>query len=370
MRKHTIEYIKNGFIKKGWVPLFKEYRNVHQLLECVCPNGHFVFITWHEFGRGGGCSECVNIKLRKDFEVIKKEFKKRNYVLLTRKEEYKNSYTKLKYICNNGHKCSIMWNSFQQGGGCSICANKDVAEKLKKDFDIIMKSFEKCGYTLLTTKEEYKNAHQKLDYICPKGHKHSIRWYSWKAGNKCPECAGVLKKTIEFVISEFNKENYTVISTVYNNAHSKLKCVCPRGHVCYISWNKWLRGQRCRKCSHTVSKWELIVKNFVDSLSMSYVSNDKMQLINPNTNHSLELDLWFPDLNKAIECNGVYWHSSANRKECDRIKQQLCKDQSIDLLVITDEEWNKNIGKTKEKIKKFLCLKSIKLKKGEGKHVK
>lgn len=370
MKRHSIEYIKNGFIKKGWCPLFKEYKNVHQLLKCICPNGHLVFITWHEFSRGGGCSKCVNIKLKKDFDVIKKEFKKRNYVLLTKEKEYKNCYTKLKYVCNNGHKCSIIWNSFQQGKGCSICANKNVAEKLRKDFDIIVKSFEKCDYILLTTKEEYKNSHQKLDYVCPKGHQHSIRWYSWKAGNKCPECAGVLKKTIESIILEFSKENYTVISTVYNNAHSKLKCICPKGHICYISWSKWSRGQRCRKCSHTISKWELVVKKFVDFLDIFYISNDKIQIMNPNTGCNLELDIWFPDLNKAIECNGLYWHSKPDRKECDKIKKQLCRDQGIDLLVITDKEWNKNIDKVKEKIKNFCVEKKMIKLKEKDRHVK
>ena len=38
----------------------------------------------------------------------------------------------------------------------------------------IKEQFEKEGYTLLTT--EYINNKQKLDYICPKGHKNTIRW--------------------------------------------------------------------------------------------------------------------------------------------------------------------------------------------------
>jgi len=47
-------------------------------------------------------------------------------------------------------------------------------------YDYIKSQFEKEGYTLLT--QEYKNNNQKLDYICPNGHKHSIQWNAWQ----CP----------------------------------------------------------------------------------------------------------------------------------------------------------------------------------------
>jgi hypothetical protein len=114
--------------------------------------------------------------------------------------------------------------------------------------------------------------------------------------------------------------------------------------------------KRCPFCNNNgVSKWEKIVKSFFDELNIDYIGNDKTQLINPKTGCSLEIDIWFPKLNKAIECNGLYWHSKLDRKECDKVKQQLCKDQGIDLLVITDKEWNDDTDKCKNKIQEFLC---------------
>lgn len=62
-----------------------------------------------------------------------------------------------------------------------------------------------------------------------------------------------------------------------------------------------------------------------------------------------------PTISKAIECNGLYWHSKDDRKKCDQIKRQLCKEKGIDLLVITDKEWNDDIDKCKNKIQKFFC---------------
>jgi hypothetical protein len=55
--------------------------------------------------------------------------------------------------------------------------------------DFIKFEFEKEGYQLLTV--EYKNNRQKLNYICPNGHQHSIIWNSWQQGKRCPTCANI-----------------------------------------------------------------------------------------------------------------------------------------------------------------------------------
>ena len=58
----------------------------------------------------------------------------------------------------------------------------------KKTIEEIKQAFEKEGYILLST--EYINAHNKLDYICPKGHRHSITWSKFNTGRRCPKCSG------------------------------------------------------------------------------------------------------------------------------------------------------------------------------------
>jgi hypothetical protein len=112
------------------------------------------------------------------------------------------------------------------------------------------------------------------------------------------------KFNIEFIRAEFAKENYTLLTKIYS-----------------ISWANWQKGARCPRCSHKISKWEEEVKNSLSQSNIDHVPNDRTQLVNSNTNHKLELDIWFPKLNKAIECNGVYWYSKPDRKECDKIKQ-------------------------------------------------
>ena len=107
----------------------------------------------------------------------------------------------------------------------------------KRTLEEVRKSFESEGYTLLTT--NYKNNRQKLDYICPKRHKHSISWDNWRLGQRCGICFGSKKLSIEKVKGSFAKENYTLLSDKYENNFKKLKFRCPKGHEHSITWNDW-----------------------------------------------------------------------------------------------------------------------------------
>lgn len=349
-KRSTIEFIREDFKQNNYILKTTVYKNCRQKLEYICPNGHEHSISWTDWQQGNRCPYCYG-NGKPTIEFIGIEFDKDGCILLT--SEYENCYQKLDYICPNGHHHSISWNNWQQGHRCPYCLSLG-----KPIIEFIKSLFENEKYILLTTK--YESAHQKLEYICPNGHYHNITWNSWKNGARCPYCYGNGKPKIEFIKLDFEKNGWILNSTEYKNNCTKLDCICPNGHNCSISWHNWQHGVRCSKCfNNGISKWEKSVNKFLDKLDINYVSNDKAQLINPNTNWPLELDIWIPQLNKAIECNGVYWHSKENKIRLDMIKQQLCKQQGIDLLVITDEEWNSDEKKCKNKIKKFLRVGEI-----------
>ena len=341
--KLTIEFIREEFAKEGYILLTKIYKNARQKLDYICPKGHKYFISWNNWKAGRRCPYCSNcIKLTIKF--ICKEFAKEGYTLLTK--VYEGAHQKLEYICPRGHKHSISWSGWQRGQRCLYCSGK-----IKLTIEFIRKEFAKEGYTLLT--ETYENSRQKLNYICSRGHRYFITWAHWQQGQRCLYCNGKVKLTIEFIRKEFAKEGYTLLTKVYRNSKQKLEYICPKGHRYLISWGKWQQGQRCPFCnSNGVSKWEKVIKKFLDKSKVDYIPNDRTQLINPNTDCKLELDIWLPDLNKAVECNGIYWHK--NRQHIDLLKKQLCKDQGINLLVVTDEEWNEDIDKCKRKLISFV----------------
>lgn len=292
---------------------------------------------------------------RKDFNIIKKSFEDEGCVLLT--TVYKNSRQKLKYICFNGHNCSITWGDWYNGRRCNICSTEKASKKRRMDFDIIKNSFEKEGFNLVITEKEYKNNDQRLSCICPNGHEHSISWHNWKGGWRCPHCSGNAMKTIEYIRADFKNNDYILTATEYQNSKQKLDCICPNNHEWSVSWNNWRKGTKCPHCSDFgISEWEKEVKKYVSGLNIDYISNyrDKNFLCSPDTMRPLEFDLWFPMLNRAIECNGIYWHSLERRRFLDGIKRQFCNKSNIGLLVITDQEWDNDIKFCKSKIQNFL----------------
>jgi hypothetical protein len=314
MRKLNIEFIRAEFAKEDYELLTKTYDNSHQKLEYICPRGHRHSITWSNWHQKKRCP-CFSSTAKLNIEFVRAEFKKEGYELLT--EVYEDAQQKLEYICPRGHHHSITWGHWNSKDKrrCPYCVGQG-----KLNIEFIRAEFAKEGYILLT--EVYENNKQKLEYECPIGHKHSVSWNSWKSGARCPECftikmAADLRTDIEFIRSEFAKEGYILLTIVYENNTQKLEYICPMGHKHNVTWKNWnsKRKQRCPFCNNTgISKWEKTVKNFLGRSVIDYIPNDKSQLINPKTGCRLELDIWFPKLNKAIECNGLYWHSKPEIK--------------------------------------------------------
>lgn len=182
-KKLSIKFIRKQFKLEKYILLTKNYENNKQKLKYICPNGHEHIISWHEWYNGNRCPYCSN-KIKKTIEFIREEFKKEEYILLSKK--YKNANTKLDYVCPRKHEHKITWHEWDNGSRCPYCANRPPVI-----INTIKSSFEMEGYELLTT--VYKDCHQKLSYICPNGHECSICWNNWKSGKRCPTCDDIKK---------------------------------------------------------------------------------------------------------------------------------------------------------------------------------
>jgi len=140
--------------------------------------------------------------------------------------------------------------------------------------------------------------------------------------------------------------------------HGKLKLQCSKNHQYNTAtYGSFYMGNRCPMCNRIKlsSKGEKEVFNVVKQITNEIIiENDRTQILNPLTGRNLELDIWIPSLNKAIEYNGTYWHSLPDKKQNDKEKIKQCKEKGIDLLIITDDEWNNNKSTYKEKIEDWI----------------
>jgi hypothetical protein len=72
--------------------------------------------------------------------------------------------------------------------------------------------------------------------------------------------------------------------------------------------------------------------------------------------HPKELDIYLPELQLAIECNGLYWHSVESGKDKDYhfTKTNSCDDKNIDLVYIWDYQWDKDQSTIKHNLKELI----------------
>jgi len=98
----------------------------------------------------------------------------------------------------------------------------------KKTHSEVKQYIEKENYTLLSP--EYIDAHGILITQCPKKHIYPVSYSNFKQGKRCPECAGNKRHKGEFVFQEFI--NHGLIPKFeysdYKNAKTLLPFICPK----------------------------------------------------------------------------------------------------------------------------------------------
>jgi hypothetical protein len=282
------------------------------------------------------------------YDYVKDFIEKEGYQLLSK--IYKNTNSKIKVKCPYDHVYEVTFGNFKIGRRCPGCFNNKQTHSYKHVKDFI----EKEGYQLLS--KTYKNANSKIKIKCPYDHVYEVTFGNFYRGQRCAKCNGGIRLTYDYVKAFIEKEGYQLLSDTYKNARSKLKIKCSHNHVYETIFDVFQRGCRCPICNfkNRSSKAEIEIQNYIEALGYDIIRNDRTQILNPLTGYNLELDIWIPSLNKAIEYNGDYWHSLYKIKKYDKIKKEQCKKKGINLFIIKEYNWNNNKLLEFQKIKNWL----------------
>lgn len=145
----------------------------------------------------------------------------------------------------------------------------------------------------------------------------------------------VLQRIPTTIIPLFERHEFSGVG-YYDTLYS-FKC-----NDCNTVFETYLYGGNipiCRKCNPSLngtSVAEIEIGNFLEELGI-LVERNARNVISP-----LELDLWLPEKNIAIEYNGIYWHSeiSGGKDKWYHLnKTQLCEEKGIQLIQIFEDEW-------------------------------
>ncbi|CAH6421759.1 Hypothetical protein KVN_LOCUS445 [uncultured virus] len=269
----NLEIIKLIFEKEGYQVLNKTYENYKTNIRYICPNNHQGKITFYLFNiLKTRCGKCRYEKLSFDFslniEQIKKEFENLNFILLSTKYEGYNN--KLEYECPSGHyneSSYAVWRKSKEK--CYTCYITKMKEEKKFSHEKVKQIFEAKGCKLLT--ENYINAKQKLNYVCPQGHNTIITLdgFSRTEQTICGFCSNVYKHSLEKIQEEFSLIGYELLSTEYINAHNNLKVKCNKGHIIKISYTHFKSSnRRCGICKLNLGP--KIIKEYLDKNNIPY----------------------------------------------------------------------------------------------------
>jgi len=194
---------------------------------------------------------------RKSYREVFESFKDRGYTLIT--EEYQNNKQRLEYICpkHPDDPQTTRLNDLLHGHGCKLCGQERSIQNMRKQADSqrlkyeeVKEEIEKEGFTLLST--EYKNANQRLNIKCPKGHESRSRIGDFRAGKeRCRECILDKRRTpYEEVKKAFENKGYELIDKTYTNQSTPLRYICPKhpGEIKIITFDSIKGGHGCYDC--------------------------------------------------------------------------------------------------------------------------
>ena len=315
--------------------LVDTYINTNTKMKTICPNGHIYEVRLSSFKEGNRCPKCKQVT----FETVKSNVEKMGFELLTEKENYTNTSMKLKVKCCNGHIQEKRYDSFLANKGCWICRNEN--KKLK--YEEVKQYLEKEGYVLLS--KEYENNSIPLVIKCPNGHEYETTFSTFKQGGRCKTCYHEnLRVDYEEVKQCFEKEGYKLLEENYVNSKTKMKTLCPNGHIHYVSFGNFKYSEnRCLKCQeNSISKGEMRIKTVLENMNVDFIQQYRFK--DCKDKRELPFDFYIPTKNIVIEFDGEQHFREKDKfgglegfattiiHDC--IKNNFCEENQIKLIRI------------------------------------
>ena len=202
MKKHTLQHVKDCFIKNNCIFLDNEYKNVNHPHNYICSCGNKSKICFNNFKNGNRCVQC-RYTPKHNLEYIKDYFAKNNCVFLD--DEYKNSGFPHNYICSCENKSKISLDAFKAGNRCMKCSGFP-----RHTLEYIKNYFAKNNCIFLDN--EYVNSKHPHNYICSCKNKSKISFNNFQNGKRCRSCTA----------SGFNSSKSSFVYLVGNHYKQKI----------------------------------------------------------------------------------------------------------------------------------------------------
>ncbi len=250
--------------------------------ECRCPKGHVCFPSLNSLDKGHGmCLECVRPTKATCAETFKRRVEEKGGTVIG---VFVNMSTPVSCLCAQKHPCAPRPDSVKKYGICSTCGGVDSKLAAQK-FEA---SIHARGGKVLT---KYINGNTKVLVECKIGHKCSVTpCYAVRAKEFCPKCQRNFENCKQEFMDLMAKMGAKVIGE-YMGWDVPVSLICPAGHSCSPTPCNVVRGSGiCRACANqcpieTEKKFRAMIEalgGFVDESAVYVNSHTKMRCVCPN----------------------------------------------------------------------------------------
>ncbi len=346
--------------KENNLPPTKIAPHSNKKFSWICDKGHIYTATVDKRVSGVGCPYCSNKKVLTGYNDLKSRYPKIaeewNYELNNgRPEDYVFGSTyRANWICS---ECNHQWASkilsrTKRSSGCPKCA------LIKRAQNKHLTSLKTTGCITDTVLiEEWDSDKNKPYSEYTKNSNHSVWWvcskcgynYKSKISNRtilhrgCPLCANQivlagkndLSTTHPQLALEWNheKNGSTTPEKVTYGSGKKVWWKCPIGHEYQATILHRVHGTNCPICNSGRQT------SFAEQAIFFYIKKIYPDAINRFTApflKKMELDIFIPSINLAIEYDGEAWHKD-NSQTKEQEKYKRCQSNQIKLIRIREK---------------------------------
>lgn len=356
MKKRNFDEIKQEFLSYGYKILNEEvFKNSKTKFKIIDDKGYLYscrveYVRYYKPHRFVKYNPYV-------IENIKTYLKLNGYKNKLLSTEYIATNKKLVFTCEQcGEPYEVCFNHFKNSHQtrCKKCNIQNHINSTMNNVNDIEEYYKSRGLTILDI-SEYKNNTSKLTVMNKDGYKSCINYSSLKTSNGIK----IIDSSNPYTIYNINKyiENNNLdcelLSTEYKNKDSKLSFKCSCGEIFKVTWSSFVYNNkfRCRSCSNKISKYELMVKNYLDDNDIEYIMEYRFN----DCRNKYPLPFDFAIIKKSkiyciIECDGQQHYKPIQiggvsedkalkmykeRINNDNIKDSYCREHNINLLRIS-----------------------------------
>jgi len=363
-RRVPVAEVLEEIASRGY-ELLSEYVNTNTPMKLECPNGHIYNPTYKNFKKFD-CDGCRRL----NFDQMKIDaVEKYNINIIS--TEFVTAKHKLTFQCNNPDHppYDALWSTVKRSG----CRSCNYEGQRKSEAEILAK-LKSLDWTL----EEplvYEGRMSPIAVACKEGHPFSTNWQKLHVNKGCPTCRMIeyrwsYKEAKEYFAKYDYRLQYDLgLEDEFLHTHiDLLQSICPVGHVYPTTFFNFSHNySRCATCNPAgISVAEQEIFKIILDLGVEALNRHKID--------GVEVDIFIPSLNLAIEYCGLYFHStgicySANKTTPEKLPKALrrnktrhrdkylhCKENGVRLVTIFSDEWTDQREKIINRLKHFLGL--------------